>query len=75
MKCLFQDVDKVFSNITEIYDFSVAFYGLLEAAIEVADEGKPPAIGTCFEEMAEVDFCSVLLLKIHFTVKKSFGLP
>ncbi|KXJ14446.1 Son of sevenless-like 1 [Exaiptasia diaphana] len=48
-----EDVDKVFSNITEIYDFSVAFYGLLEAAIEVADEGKPPAIGTCFEEMAE----------------------
>lgn len=56
----FQDIDKVFSNITDIYDFSVSFYGLLEAAIEVADEGKPPAIGTCFEDMAEVSI-SILL--------------
>ncbi|XP_031567931.1 son of sevenless homolog 1-like isoform X2 [Actinia tenebrosa] len=48
-----EDIDKVFSNITDIYDFSVSFYGLLEAAIEVADEGKSPAIGTCFEDMAE----------------------
>ena len=32
----------------------MTFLGLLEAAIEVADEGKQPAIGECFEEMAEV---------------------
>ena len=44
----------MFSNIQEIYDFSVTFMGLLEAAIESADEGKPAAIGECFEEMAEV---------------------
>ena len=32
----------------------MTYLGLLEAAIEVADEGKQPAIGECFEEMAEV---------------------
>lgn len=36
----------------------MTFLGLLEAAIEVADEGKQPAIGECFEEMAEVQ-CTV----------------
>lgn len=47
------DIDRIFSNITDIYEFSVTFLGLLDAAIEVADEGKQPAIGECFEEMAE----------------------
>ena len=51
-----QDIDRIFSNITDIYEFSVTFLGLLDAAIEVADEGKQPAIGECFEEMAEVSF-------------------
>lgn len=49
-----QDIERIFSNILDIYEFSVTFLGLLEAAIEVADEGKQPAIGECFEEMAEV---------------------
>jgi len=49
-----QDIGRIFSNIIDIYEFSVTFLGLLEAAIEVADEGKQPAIGECFEEMAEV---------------------
>ena len=51
---LLQDIGRIFSNIIDIYEFSVTFLGLLEAAIEVADEGKQPAIGECFEEMAEV---------------------
>ena len=32
----------------------MTFLGLLDAAVEVVDEGKQPAIGECFEEMAEV---------------------
>ena len=51
---MWQDIDQIFSNITDIYEFSVTFLGLLEAAIEVVDEGRQPAIGECFEEMAEV---------------------
>ena len=54
---ILQDIDQIFSNITDIYEFSVTFLGLLDAAIEVADEGKQPAIGECFEEMAEVTLC------------------
>lgn len=50
---LHEDISRIFSNITDIYEFSVTLLGLLEAAIEVADEGKQPAIGECFEEMAE----------------------
>ena len=49
-----QDIDRIFSNILDIYEFSVTFLGLLDAAVEVVDEGKQPAIGECFEEMAEV---------------------
>ncbi|EDO41246.1 predicted protein [Nematostella vectensis] len=48
-----EDIDKIFSNITEVYDFAVMFTGLLDAALETAEEGKPPNIGECFEEMAE----------------------
>lgn len=47
------DIDRIFSNILDIYEFSVTFLGLLDAAVEVVDEGKQPAIGECFEEMAE----------------------
>ena len=56
-----QDIDLIFSNITDIYEFSVTFLGLLDAAIEVADEGKQPAIGECFEEMAEVDHIAFIV--------------
>ena len=52
----------IFSNISAVYEFSVTFIGLLEAAIEVADEGKSPAIGECFEEMAEVSLASCKLV-------------
>lgn len=60
---LLQDIDRIFSNIIDIYEFSVTFLGLMEAAIEVADEGKQPAIGECFEEMAEVTLQFSIFLK------------
>lgn len=47
----------------------MTFLGLLDAAIEVADEGKQPAIGECFEEMAEVkctaEFSEILLFSLR----------
>ena len=43
----------------------MTFLGLLEAAIEVADEGKQPAIGECFEEMAEVHVRCILDIHHH----------
>ncbi len=48
-----KDLEKIFFNIDDIYDFSVNFLGSLEDALEVAEDSCPPAIGVCFEEMAE----------------------
>lgn len=48
-----RDLDIIFSNILEIYDFSQTLLGSFEDAIEMAEENRNPAIGACFEEMAE----------------------
>ncbi|XP_070577016.1 son of sevenless homolog 2-like [Ptychodera flava] len=49
-----EDVDCIFANIVDIYEFSVTLLGLLEDAIEMMDDSNTgPAIGECFEEMAE----------------------
>lgn len=54
--CHKKTVDEIFSNIDEIYDFSVNLLGSLEDTIEVTKENESPAIGSCFEELAEVKF-------------------
>ncbi|XP_076042569.1 son of sevenless homolog 2-like isoform X2 [Oratosquilla oratoria] len=46
-------LDTIFSNIVEIYDFSVNLLGSLEDTLEVTQENESPAIGSCFEELAE----------------------
>lgn len=48
-----KDLEKIFANINDIYDFSNNFLGSLEDAVEVADVENCPAIGGCFEETAE----------------------
>lgn len=48
-----KDLDTIFSNIMDIYDFSVTLLGSLEDAVEMSEENGHPAIGACFEEMAE----------------------
>ena len=50
------DVYKIFANIQEVYEFSLTLMSLLDAAVETAtEEGTGvPAIGACFEDMAEV---------------------
>ncbi|XP_002735179.1 son of sevenless homolog 1-like [Saccoglossus kowalevskii] len=51
-----EDVNVLFSNILELYEFSISLLGLLEDAIEMTDEGNTsPAIGECFEEMVEAE--------------------
>ena len=49
-----KSLDLVFSNINEIYEFTVNILGSLEDTMEVTKEDERPAIGTCFEELAEV---------------------
>lgn len=48
-----RELEVIFSNITEIYDFSVTLLGSLEDTMEVTEENESPAIGICFEELAE----------------------
>ncbi|XP_035214652.1 son of sevenless homolog 2-like isoform X1 [Stegodyphus dumicola] len=48
-----KDLDIIFSNILEIYDFSVSLLGTFEDALEMAEENRNPSIGACYEELAE----------------------
>eukprot|EP00794_Sanderia_malayensis_P019911 gene19911-21857_t len=52
-----EDVDNVFGNLMDIHETTIQFYGMLDAALEMADEDslskKSPLIGDCFEEMVE----------------------
>lgn len=43
-----KDIELIFSNVNDIYLFSISFLSLMEDTIEMDD-----AIGFCFEEMAE----------------------
>lgn len=53
-----QDVDKIFGNLPELYELSVQLLASLEECIEMAGEmeGKErcPQAGFVFEELAEV---------------------
>lgn len=49
----YRELEKIFSNITEIHEFSVNLLGSLEDTLEVTDGNKSPDIGSCFEELAE----------------------
>ena len=50
-----QDVTDIFGNLPDIYSISVSFLSQLEDAMEMMDDNSSyPAIGECFEEIAEV---------------------
>lgn len=44
----------MFSNIMDIYELTITLLGSLEDMIEICDEKQLPAVGSCFEELAEV---------------------
>lgn len=48
-----KDLDIVFSNILDIHEFTVTLLGSIEDAIEMTEENHTPAVGWCFEELAE----------------------
>lgn len=43
-----QDIEKIFSNIMDIYELTYTLSGSLEDVIEMAQE-QMPYIGSCFE--------------------------
>uniref|UniRef100_A0A131YWM5 Son of sevenless n=2 Tax=Rhipicephalus TaxID=426455 RepID=A0A131YWM5_RHIAP len=50
-----KDLDVIFGNVSEVYEFSVSLLGSFEDVVEMTDENQSPAIGSCFYEMAEYD--------------------
>ncbi|CDQ95692.1 unnamed protein product [Oncorhynchus mykiss] len=50
-----QDVEVIFSNISDIHELTVKLLGLIEDAVEMtADTSPHPLVGSCFEDLAEV---------------------
>ncbi|MBZ3876836.1 Son of sevenless-like protein 2 [Sciurus carolinensis] len=49
-----KDIEKIFSNISDIHELTVKLLGLIEDTDEVMDERSPhPLAGSCFEDLAE----------------------
>ncbi|KAH8027670.1 hypothetical protein HPB51_007220 [Rhipicephalus microplus] len=55
VKNIRHDLDVIFGNVSEVYEFSVSLLGSFEDVVEMTDENQSPAIGSCFYEMAEYD--------------------
>ncbi|XP_012519203.1 PREDICTED: son of sevenless homolog 2 [Propithecus coquereli] len=50
-----EDIEKIFSNISDIHELTVKLLGLIEDTVEMTDESSPhPLAGSCFEDLAEV---------------------
>ncbi|CAH1790907.1 unnamed protein product [Owenia fusiformis] len=47
------DLDAIFSNIFEVYEFSTKLLSSLEDVVEATEENSVPLIGGIFEELAE----------------------
>ncbi|KRZ27550.1 Son of sevenless -like protein 1 [Trichinella pseudospiralis] len=47
------ELDAIFSNISEIQEFTSKFLGFLEDTVEMCKEPEIPFVGNCFLEMAE----------------------
>ncbi|XP_076442792.1 son of sevenless homolog 2-like [Babylonia areolata] len=48
-----KDLDVIFSNILDIYEFTTKLLSSVEDQVEVAQEDELPLVGTCFEDLAE----------------------
>lgn len=49
-----QDLDVIFSNILDIYEFTAKLLSSVEEQMEMAQDSELPLVGTCFEDLAEV---------------------
>lgn len=47
------DLESIFCNLVDIHEMTVQFFGMIEYAFDVTDEGKEPLIGDCFGELVE----------------------
>ncbi|PSN55558.1 hypothetical protein C0J52_12100 [Blattella germanica] len=63
-----KELDAMFSNIMDIYELTVTLLGSLEDMLEISEEKQVPAIGSCFEELAETG------IRIHGRARRQAAL-
>lgn len=53
----------IFTNIDDVFEFTVMFLGLLENAIEMGEQDPNiiAPVGECFEDMAEVQYVKLYI--------------
>ena len=49
------ELEAIFSNVNHIIELTLNLIGSLEDTLEMTEEGQAPAVGTCFEELAEAE--------------------
>ena len=49
------ELEAIFSNINYIIELTLTLIGSLEDTLEMTEEGEAPAVGQCFEELAEAE--------------------
>lgn len=52
---ILQDLEIIFSNILDIYEFTANLLSSVEEQMEVAAENETLTVGICFLDMAEVE--------------------
>jgi len=50
-----EEIDVIFSNVMEVTELTVTLISSLEDTLEMTDETRMPAVGACFEELAEAE--------------------
>ena len=61
------ELEKIFSNINDVTELTLTLIGSMEDTLEMTEQGNVPAVGTCFEELAEVNTLtslSAVLVKV-----------
>ncbi|KAK7835937.1 hypothetical protein U0070_004028 [Myodes glareolus] len=59
------EIEKIFSNISDIHELTVKLLGLIEDTVEMTDESSPhPLAGSCFEDLAEVSLQNYFRLSL-----------
>lgn len=54
-----KDLDVIFSNILDIYEFTANLLSRVEEQVELAAENERPLVGICFQDIAEEEEFSV----------------
>ncbi|KAJ0182910.1 hypothetical protein K1T71_000886 [Dendrolimus kikuchii] len=63
-------ISLIFGNIVDIYELTVTLLGNLEDAMEMSQDSPTPYIGSCFEELAEVEEFRAYVRYANIVTKK-----